>query len=101
MIPLCDERAAAVSILQDELNYTASANISTDELWQIIIANTECYAPFFSNILNDGKPWYMIRHDIESSHTIAELIKIYDSHPALQKHKQFLDQLTKRKLKIK
>jgi len=96
------ERAAAISIIEQELGSIETDSRSTQDLWQIIFFNTECFASQFrENILNDGKPWHQIAGDIKHSTSINDLKNIYNHHPKLQKHKPFLDCLTARKKKIK
>lgn len=95
------ERSAAISILEIEVGFTDVVAKSTDELWQMIFKTTDCYANYYKdNILNDGKPWRKIKEEIQNSGTTAELMKIYNQHPKLQKHKPFLDCLTARKKKL-
>ncbi len=101
MTPISSERDAAISILELELGFTDAASKATDELWQIIFKNTECYASQFTdNILNDGTDWKRINNGIKYSKSIGQLKNIYNRHPKLQEHKPFLDCLTARKKKL-
>jgi hypothetical protein len=95
------ERSAALYICTEELGLTNIDHIDTDELWQTILKTHDSYARWIEgHTLNDGKPWWQIRLAITTAPGIEELMKIYNSHPKLQKHKQFLEYLSKRKKQI-
>lgn len=98
------ERLAAESICLEELGYKARPEDTTEQLWSFITHTTECFAGWApwkeKHILNDRQPWSSIKQEIFNSGEVQQLITIYNDHPKLQKHKQFLGTLSFRKNQI-